>query len=126
MMFNGVTFDASFSSRVNFLRGNSGTGKTFLLKALELYCNNNDISCQYLDYRARHKSLEYISTLCGDADVLLLDNADLYLTPEIFNKLRSSGKFMVISMKDISELDLEGVKGYVVKYSNTQLVLKRA
>lgn len=124
-LYNGVDFDISFDNNVNFLCGNSGTGKTFLMHALELFCSNSDITCQYVDYRSRKKSLSYIMSLCSDAEVILLDNADLYLTQEILTALKSQGKFLVISMKDTCELDTYDSAQYVVKYKHTNLRLKR-
>lgn len=108
LIFNGVHMNACFSNSVNFLCGDSGTGKTFLMHGIELYCANNGISCQYVDSRARGKSEDYILSMCLGSDVVMLDNAALYLTPSLYTKLREHSKYLIISIKDRSALDTGG------------------
>ena len=43
-IFNGITVNVELNKGVNLLSGNSGTGKTLLMQAIELYCLNEGIS----------------------------------------------------------------------------------
>ena len=58
--------------------------------------------------------------------MVLLDNADLYLTNELNLWLKSTDKFIIMCMKDTSHVDMENVHKYIVTYANTTLTLKES
>ena len=61
--FNGININAEIMEGVNVLSGDSGTGKTLFMQAVEFYCEENDIKYTFLNYRQRKNSEEQIVTL---------------------------------------------------------------
>ena len=98
-------------------------GKTLLLSAIELYCRNQGIRCYLCDYHAQDLSEEQICAICSGMQVLLLDNADLYLTPELLEKLKCTN-YVIISMKHLFGFDLFSSTSCLVHYNNKQLTLE--
>lgn len=98
--FNSTIFDVNFKNKINFIIDDSGTGKTFLMKMMMFYCDNNNIHYTHVDYV--HKNMP----LSGD--VLLFDKADLYFTNEIFNKIKNLDAISIISIKNKNHLNMCG------------------
>lgn len=122
IQYNGIDVDCSFTSEVCMLSGYSGTGKTLLMKATELYCLDNDVSCRYCDFRCRDMDSDQIITMCKNAKVVLLDNADLYLDNELLSKLIKMCTQVIICMKDTSAIDMYGITEYFVNYENMKII----
>ena len=120
-IFNGIDVEVEINAGTNVLSGDSGTGKTLLMQALELYCAENNIKCTFLNYRQRNSTIEQIVTLCSTSDVVIMDNADLYANHELLGKLQTMSKFILISLKDLSKIDSRDITEYLVHYSNLQL-----
>ena len=119
--YSGVNFKAEFTGKVNILSSPSGTGKTFLLHAIESFCLNQNI--EYSFYNCRYCILdeESIKNLCKDSHVVLLDNADLYLTNELLSWFKTQNMVVLICMKNTSHLDMEGVIKYAVDYKDQRV-----
>lgn len=124
MNYSGVQINAIFNNKLNMLSGFSGTGKTFLMGAVELFCRNNKIACAVCDYRTQDITPDTIKDLCENANVILLDNADLYLNNDILEWIREKDKFAIICMKKTSKIDMRGVTEYIVRYENLNLILE--
>lgn len=123
--FSGIDIDAKFKNNFGILVGDSGTGKTLLMKAVELYCLKNDIAYQYMDSNMRTYTQEQILDILSDKEVVLLDNADLYLTNDILNILRmDQNRFILICMKDTSKLNVRYASEYFVHYKNLYLTIE--
>ena len=122
-IFNGINIKVKFNKGVTYLRGYSGMGKTLLLSAVELYCRNQGISCYLCDYHAQDLNTEQIYVTCSDMQVLLFDNADLYLTPDLLKKLQNAN-YIIISKKDLFGFDLFSATSCLVHYDNKQLTLE--
>lgn len=124
MNYSGVQIKANFNNKLNMLSGFSGTGKTFLMGAVELFCRNNKIAYAVCDYRTQDIDSDKIKALCEKADVILLDNADLYLSNDILEWFRKNNKFIIMCMKKNSKIDMCGVTEYLVRYENLNLILE--
>lgn len=122
-VFNGININVKFNKGITYLRGYSGTGKTLLLSAVELYCRNQDIRCYLFDYHVQDLSKEQICVMCSGMQVLLLDNADLYLTPDLLRELQCAS-YVIISMKNLLGFDLFSATSCLVHYNNRQLTLE--
>lgn len=125
MDFNGIDIEVNFNPGTHILEGHSGTGKSLLLEAINLFCLNNNKTCRYLNFNNRHNTKETILTICGRSEVVLLDNADLYLTDEILRELKAENRFIIISVKDTAELDISEDNFYEVQYQNQKLRLRK-
>ena len=123
--FSGIDIDANFKNNFGILVRDSGTGKTLLMKAAELYCLKNDIAYQYMDSNTRTYTQEQILNILSDKEVVLLDNADLYLTNDILNTLRSdTNRFILICIKDTSKLNIRYASEYFVHYRDLYLTIE--
>lgn len=125
MDFNGIDIEVNFNPGTHILEGHSGTGKSLLLEAINLFCLNVDKSCVYLNFNNRHNTEKVILTLCKGKEVVLLDNADLYLTDEILRELKAENRFIIISVKDTAELDISEDNFYEVQYQNQKIRLRK-
>lgn len=123
-IFNGIDVDIDLKDGVNLLSGDSGTGKTLVMQAIELFCASNNISCTFLNYRHRNLSEDQIITSCASSRIILIDNADLFITQNILNEVRDSSDCIVLSLKDSSKIDGRNITEYLVDYGNLQLRLK--
>lgn len=124
LLYNGISINATFRNRINILSGYSGTGKTLLMQAAELFCMNNNIKCTYCDFRCAQLSEEQIENLCKNSQVIMFDNADLYLTNSLLNKFRTQDKIIIICMKNTCKLDMYNVQKYLVTYENLSLTIE--
>ena len=119
--YQGVSIKAKFN-KWNMLSGYSGTGKTFLMQAVELFCKNNSITCLYCDYRFADYTDEQIKELSKNAEVVLLDNADLYLNNNLFSWFKQ--KLFIVCMKDTTGLDMDGVHKYITNYMDEHITIE--
>lgn len=122
--FNGIEMHIKFNGKINLLAGYSGTGKTLLMKALILQCTKKGIPYRYLDYKNKGMSEEEIASYCNGAKVIMLDNADLYLTDKLLNEISKSADIIVMSLKQTYMISMDKVKRYIVNYENMKLELE--
>lgn len=101
----------------------SGTGKTFLFTMLKSYFLDAGISFISVDYTS-YKILDSYD-FSDDTEVIILDNADLYMNEKLFSNLDASGKLIVMSIKDIGNLNQKNMGFYRVLYKDTLLTVKR-
>lgn len=101
----------------------SGTGKTFLFTMLKSYFLDAGISFISVDYTS-YKILDSYD-FSDDTEVIILDNADLYMNEKLFSNLDASGKLIVMSIKDIGNLNQKNMGFYRVLYKDTLLKVKR-
>ena len=122
----GINFDVNFTDRINLLKGASGTGKTFLLNALASYCTDNKIKYAFINYKfLATRGESSIFAPCLNEELILLDNADLYLTPELFDEIRSLDATIIMSMKTTFGLNMDDVHVYSVDYDGSSLATRR-
>lgn len=123
--YNGIDVTAYFDAELNILVGDSGTGKTLLINAIDLYCLNNNIKCRMCNYNDINLTDKQLLTICNDPDVILFDNADLYIRNDIIKELMNKHKIIVMSMKDISSISTSQSEQYLVEYNNLSLSARK-
>lgn len=131
----GILINANFKDKVCILKGGSGDGKTLLFSKLQFYYDDKGIpvallnsssfsNSEILSIRQGTCDIDhiYLKTLnaSSGAKVILLDNADLYLTTDILNEMKTFGELIVISIKDFLklQLDVNACGFYKVVYEN--------
>lgn len=128
--FGAVYIDVNFRNRVNILSGFSGTGKTFLLSFLGYYCLKNNLCCSKFNSSdlISGSGEELLKGRIGElsrADIICLDNADLYLKSDLFNELiEACDKSMIfISMHYITTLksDYKDIGVYFLSFRDNML-----
>ena len=123
---NGVKFEVAFSDKINVLKGASGTGKSFLFSVISSYCASENIPYALVDYRfVSEDNTEAILQYCKGKEIIILDNADLYLTPELFMGIQKLGATMIISKKTTFGLDMREAHLYAVDYIKGSLKTRR-
>lgn len=123
---SGVMFDVKFFDRLNYIKGSSGTGKTFLFNVMQAYCVLNGIPCAFVDSKMLASvNNDIIYSMCKEKEIVILDHADLYLDAELFNKIRDLGCTVIVSKKRTFGLNMEDVHLYLVEYEGNTLCTKR-
>lgn len=112
-----INLHIDITDKIALFWDNSGTGKTFMFHMLESYFVANGITYRKFDYNVENQDIEWIKRGLQKADIILLDNADLYMTRELFEYLKSSGKQVIISIKHTEKLgSFENCGFYSVRY----------
>lgn len=119
--YSGTQIKVNIKSGVNILEGYSGTGKTFLMEGIVSYCKSNKISYSYIDYRDIDRGSDIIKASCRNKDIVMLDNADLYISNELLEGIKKTAKIIIISLKQIYMIDTSNCNFYYVTYENSQI-----
>lgn len=101
----------------------SGTGKTFLFTILKSYFQVTKTSYISIDYSNYEVLNNY--DFSGDTKVIILDNADLYMTGDMFSKLEKSNKLVIMSIKSIKGLNQRYMGFYNVIYTKDKMRVMR-
>lgn len=97
-----------FKDKINILLGDSGEGKSLLLKLLAVYFRERNIPFDTVDWNTSEEALwDRLNgnTLKSKGSYLLYDNGDITLTPEVYSKLTGLPCTSIISMKRIQRVD---------------------
>lgn len=122
--FNSIDIEANLTGKINILEGNSGTGKTLLMKAIKLYCADNNISYRHLDYENRNDTVEQLTSYCNNAQIITIDNADLFISDELLESLCKTAKLIIVSLKQTHLISMDKTHTYIVHYENNNLSLE--
>lgn len=122
-MYGEISVKVSLPQRINIVRGNSGTGKTFLAKVLgQLVMKGYEVvSIKFDNYKAI--SYEKISTF-GDNTLLILDNADLYMSSELQRALLNNAATCLIFTRDTRFFNITNSALCIVNYEGKELSIR--
>jgi hypothetical protein len=119
-----LEYKLEFKNRICYIIDESGTGKTFLFKNLRNYCLNNNIDFTFIDYNYANKSEDEVINVCRNCtEIIILDNADLYLTPKIIDNLRA--KLVIASLKSSIGLRTDETGNYELVQNGNVISVKR-
>ena len=119
---SNINLSINITDSVAILLDDSGTGKTFMLEMLESYFVANGIAYKKFDYSSENEDTDWFIQGMQKANIVLLDNADLYMTKELFNYLKSSNKQVIMSIKHTEKLgSFENCGFYTINYDNNNL-----
>lgn len=79
--YGGKLFKLNLSERITCITGNSGTGKTYLLKMFLNYLDDENISSTYISRKTDF--LAYMNSNIKSFKYILLDRFDMWATDEI-------------------------------------------
>jgi hypothetical protein len=122
--FNKISVSASLNNKLNILTGNSGTGKTLFIYAFKAYCEKNNIRYAFFDYNYYDKSAEQIIDACKESDIILMDNADLYISKDIMKEIKDKSKLIILVLKNTAMIDNTEATEYIAHYANLKLTLE--
>lgn len=120
-IYNNIYTEINIKTGISLLSSESGSGKTLLLNLITDYCNNNHIQYCLINYT----NIDQLPELFNNTyEIVLLDNADRYITDEILEKLREISKYAIIVLKDDSKVDTRDTSQYLVHYNNLKIILE--
>lgn len=122
--YNGIDIEVSLYNGLNILDGYSGDGKTLLLNAIEAYCIDNDIIYAYINYRNMKEKDETIEAICTGKDIILIDDADLFINNTMLTYMIEHNKHIIMSIKNTYKIDERKAKKFFVQYDKMELRLE--
>lgn len=125
MNYLGVHIDIELKDKFCIFNGPSGTGKTFLFGVVRDVCQQRSIIYVCIDYNYRDSQPEAICAICAEADIICLDNADLYLTNDIIKALSDLDAVILISIKSVVRCNFRGYGQYLVHFDSESIVTER-
>lgn len=124
-VFSGVHFDVLFEDKVNLFSGVSGEGKTFMFKMIKTYLKVKGVFCFYICSEMLDLPLEIMKSACRGKSVIIFDNADLYLTQDLFDSVVKTADTIIISMKSPYKLVMSDVGFYSLNYEADNLCTRK-
>lgn len=123
--YSGIVFDVDIQDRISLFTGYSGTGKTFAFGAIQEYLVSNNIRTIYFDDRQMDYTTDQLISLCDNKEVIILDNADLYLTQDLLDSIIDSDKILLCSIKRPYQYRFRVFGKYGVEYENNKVAVRR-
>lgn len=122
-MYGEISVKVSLPKRINVVRGDSGTGKTFLAKVLEQLeiMGYEVVSIRYDNYKAI--SCDQIRLFSSNT-LLVLDNADLYMTRELQNAILETKATCLIYIRDTCLFNISNSALCKVSYEGKELSIR--
>ena len=120
---NGVVFSVNLESKVNIIFDDSGTGKSFFFETLKDYCKLKNIDYSFFNYQTSNTKNKLINV--KDDELVIMDNADLYLTRDILNELKTGKCIIILSIKNFHNIGLRDSTLYTVDYTENRFTLRR-
>lgn len=116
--------DFDFSHKFNILMGDSASGKSYVLKILsrELY-GDREKRCVLVNYMDAQYSEEHILQRINKMNVILLDNAELYLTQKIINFISNADAIVLIAGRYFFNLYFNQSVFYRVNFNKQYLTI---
>lgn len=121
--FDDFSVSCHFRHNICHFVGNSGTGKTFLFRLISAYCPTVGLKAITIDYKNISANTDAMVAFCMFADVVILDNADLYNYNAILDSLRGKDRLVLVSHHEITGLHPED-GSYAVDYTGTALTTR--
>lgn len=121
--YSGVSVNAVIDNKLCYFFDESGTGKTFFFSIVKCFCDINGIKCSVLDFNDAQKDEDVILKDCEKMEVVILDNADLYLSNEILEKI--AAPVVLISVKTFAEWVRKDAGLYLIEYEGKTMNVRR-
>ena len=121
----GVPLSIALEDKFCIFNGNSGDGKTFLFRVIKSLCIPRNLKCVYVDYNYKDSTIDGFAGLFKDADIVCLDNAELYITDELIQLLDSLDTLVLLSLKYRDPLMFKEFCEYTVKFNEEGIIAKR-
>lgn len=121
--YGDIQVDITLPTRVNVVSGDSGTGKTFLVKVLaKLSLKGYDvITIKHDNYKGF--SPEAVKKVSSNT-LLLLDNADLYMSDKFKDAILQSNAICIIFTRSTVYFNGLNAGRCTVEYDNKRLCIR--
>lgn len=117
---SGVSVNCSFGTNTYVFQGESGEGKTFFFNMVKSTCIKEGVSCRFFRADSNLLGDDLIIEEMNLADVIIFDNADLYLTQRIVDNIRDN-QIVFISMKYPFKLNIKNRKLVDISYKDNKM-----
>lgn len=117
-----LKYDIITEHKICILRGNSGAGKSLLLRTLDAYFSLEEKKSIYVDYN-NYQVMLWVQNI-ENCDYMFLDNADLYIGKLNFDILLKSNAMCFIASREMGLIDCEQAGFYYVKYENGTIYMR--
>lgn len=117
----GMECDIAFRRKINILKGNSGTGKSWVLHLLKSYFVANGIPHYFVNYLSKSEP-RVILEQADKVEYLLLDNADLYIDRATVRQLLQCKADCIIATRFIKIMDADKMGFYDLRYRDKRFV----
>ena len=123
---NGIRVDLDFEDGIYNLVGDSVSGKSFLLKVFAKYCEEHCIPYFYFDNNTKNIGREGLLQICEGKEIILLNNATLYLEKGIVSEMIALGsKTVIAEYKDELNVFDNKETEVIVNYTGDTLSIER-
>lgn len=120
----GVSVNCSFGTNTYVFQGESGEGKTFFFNMVKSTCIKERVSCRFFKADSSLLGDDLIIKEMNLVDVIIFDNADLYLTQRIVDNIRDD-QIVFISMKYPFKLNIRNRKLVDIRYDDSSIKFSR-
>ena len=123
---SGIVYDIEIPKGVSVFHGGSGEGKSFLFRKLLNLSGNPKCgySASLCDYHNTKNSEEQLIILTESSSVVMFDNADLYLTPFVVEKVNQTADFVMVAARDLEFVGSFPVTFMYIKFDLDRLTVK--
>ena len=121
--YNNLPATVNLEDNICYLLGDSGTGKTFIFSIIDYYCSINQIKCVNVNYAIASAMGKDLISICNRHDIVILDDADLYITNDILKQIKA--KHILVGIKSQFGLTKADAGLYRVKYTEDSIDLRR-
>ena len=123
--YYGVEFDIELKDKICLFDGYSGTGKSFAMMAIHKYLVEQGVDVLYINYENCNYTVEQMIGLCSVNKVIIMDDADLYMTQELYNYIKLNCEQSLICLKDIYRIRRGNCGFYSIIYEGDTLRTKK-
>lgn len=113
--------------RICVIKDNSGTGKTLAISMLKDSRQDIANNILFIDYSNYKEMLLLCRQFMGEDDVIICDNADLYIDDDFSSIVNISKAMFLIICKRVGKLKISGREGgfYFVRHTSDSLVVQK-
>ena len=117
--YNKVRVKIKLEDRVCVIKDNSGTGKTLAISMLKDSRQEVSNNILFIDYSNYKEMMVLCKQFTGRDDVIICDNADLYIGDEFSDILSTSQAIFLVVCKRVGILKVSGEEGgfYSVRHT---------
>lgn len=121
--YGTVNVVVDLPGQINIVRGDSGTGKSFVGKVLSQY-KTKGLNIQYVNFSSYNLlSAEFIEKLSSNY-LIVLDNADLYMNKSLAAAIVKSSAVFIIYTRSLEYFNRDNSNLCFVEYGNGKLCIR--
>lgn len=129
LLTNNIDYKIDIQDRYCIFGGESGSGKTFMIKYIKAHCIATGIQCICIDYSLNKDGIiAAISSIKYDTSILVVDNAEIVLNKEIEDLIYQVPGYKIIMIRDTTVMPFLVFRGpglYVINNEGGMLVTER-